>query len=60
MNYGLIDEDIASLNAHGVIDNIDGMSAYRSPLYRKRLIIAFRLRINGEVEHYFYGARNRE
>jgi type II secretory pathway predicted ATPase ExeA len=45
--------DIAYLYAHGVIDNVDGYVDIPVPLYRKRLITAFRPLINGEVDHYF-------
>lgn len=44
--------DIAYLFAHGVVDNVDGDVDIPVPLYKKRLIAAFRPLINGEAEHY--------
>jgi len=49
-----IDEpDMAYLYAHGVLENINGVADVLVPLYKKRLITAFRPLINGETEEYF-------
>ncbi|MCP4400473.1 MAG: hypothetical protein GY801_24610 [bacterium] len=45
-------EDIDYLSVHGVIDNVDGYVDVPIPLYRKRLITAFRPPVNGEVDYY--------
>ena len=46
------DPRISFLNVHGVVANLDGIVDVPVPLYKKRLIAAFRPVINGETEHY--------
>ncbi len=46
------DESIDYLSIHGVIANVNGYVDIPIPLYRKRLITAFRPPINGEVDYY--------
>ncbi len=46
------DPDISYLFAHGVVENVEGMVDVAVPLYKKRLITAFRPTSNGEGGHY--------
>jgi len=52
ISFTVDDPDIASLYAHGVIDNIAGRVEVAVPLYKKRLINAFRPSVNGESDYY--------
>lgn len=47
------DPDISYLFAHGVVENVEGVVEIAVPLYKKRLITAFRPTANGEGGHYF-------
>jgi hypothetical protein len=44
--------DVAFLYAHGVVEKIEGMVDITVPLYKKRLLTAFRPAINGETGYY--------
>jgi len=44
--------DIAFLYAHGVVENFAGAADILVPLYKKRLLTAFRPAINGETGYY--------
>lgn len=46
------DADISYLFAHGVVQNAEGVVEVTAPLYKKRLITAFRPTLNGEGSHY--------
>ncbi len=46
------DPDIAYLYAHGVVENVEGWVDISVPLYKKRLLTAFRPAINGETGYY--------
>ncbi len=50
--FTIDDERIKDLRVHGVIDDVEGIVDVPVPLYKKRLINAFRPRINGEKSHY--------
>ncbi len=52
IEYSVDHEEIDYLSVHGVIGNVDGYVGIPVPLYRKRLINAFRPVINGEVSQY--------
>ena len=49
-------EEIAYLQANGVIENINNHVGILVPLYSKRIITAFRPVINGESKHYEFDA----
>lgn len=44
--------DIAFLYAHGVVEKVEGMVDITVPLYKKRLLTAFRPALNGETGYY--------
>jgi hypothetical protein len=46
------DPNIAFLYAHGVVENVDDYVEVAVPLYKKRLLTAFRPSINGETGYY--------
>jgi hypothetical protein len=50
--------DIGFLYAHGVVEKIGGLVDISVPLYKKRLLTAFRPAINGETGHYFSAKDN--
>jgi len=50
--FSVDDPDIAFLYAHGVVENVDDYVEVAVPLYKKRLLTAFRPRINGETGYY--------
>ncbi|MCP4699974.1 MAG: ATP-binding protein, partial [Gammaproteobacteria bacterium] len=50
--FSIHDPDIAWLYANGVIDEDNGETDIRVPLYKKALITAFRPLINGETQYY--------
>jgi hypothetical protein len=52
INFNVYVEDIAYLQANGVVDNIDGYVGILVPLYSKCIITAFRPVSNGETRHY--------
>lgn len=56
--FSVYDEDMAWLQANGVVENIDGYAEVAVPLYKKVLVTAFRPTINGEAEHYLTSARD--
>jgi Cdc6-like AAA superfamily ATPase len=51
--FTIDDERIKDLRVHGVIADVDGFVDVPIPLYKKRLINAFRPLGNGEKGHYF-------
>jgi effector-binding domain-containing protein len=51
--FTIDDEDISYLYAHGVVENVGGWVDITVPLYKKRLLTAFRPTFNGEMDHYF-------
>ncbi len=46
------DPNIGYLYAHGVVENVNGAVDVDVPLYKKRLLTAFRPAINGESDYY--------
>jgi len=44
--------DIAYLYAHGVVENVEDWVDIAVPLYKKRLLTAFRPTLNGEIRQY--------
>jgi len=50
--FEIDDEKVKYLSINGVIDEIDGRIDIKVPLYKKRLISAFKPLYNGEVKYY--------
>ena len=58
IEFSIHTEDIAYLQANGVIENIDNHVGILVPLYSKCIITAFRPTINGESKHYELDTNN--
>jgi len=56
--FNIYDPNIGWLYAHGVVDNLQGLTDMRVPLYKKVLITAFRPLINGETQYYITSIRD--
>jgi len=54
--FSVYDADMAWLQAHGVIDEVEGYADVTVPLYKKVLLTAFRPLANGEARHYLTSA----
>ncbi|MCI0691716.1 AAA-like domain-containing protein [candidate division KSB1 bacterium] len=52
ISFTVDDPDIGYLYANGVVENVDGYTDIAVPLYKKRLLTAFRPTVNGEIGYY--------